>query len=394
MTVPQYEPAALNAPTYAGLFRSFLRLGLTAFGGPAMVGYIKDMSVNRFRWLSEEIFGDGVALCQSIPGATAMQTAAYVGLRAGGVLGALASFTGFALPAFILMLIMSSLYGRYHSVPWVVSAFSGLQVVVVAIVANATYVFGRVDFKSQREIMLAVIASVLFGAGISPVFAILGAALAGMVLFGTKGIATAAALKRNNDRYKFIEVSAILLVTFSVLFALYLADARLFSLAALMMKVDVFAFGGGFASLPLMLHEVVNVKGWIDSKTFMDGIALGQVTPGPIVITSTFVGYMSYGLSGAVVATIAVFMPSFLLVVAVTPVFDRLRTSTRFSAAMRGVLASFVGLLFFVTVRFAMSVHWDIGKAVLACAAFAALFKKVDILYVVLISIVISLLAF
>jgi chromate transporter len=388
------ELPVLNVPTYAGLFRSFLRLGLTAFGGPAMVAYIKDMSVHRFRWLSEEIFGDGVSLCQTIPGATAMQTAAYVGLRAGGLRGALASFTAFALPAFILMLILSSLYGRYYSVSWVASIFSGLQVVVVAIVANATLVFGRVTFKSHREIILAVIASALFGAGISPFLVILGAGLAGMVLFGNKGLAPAGALKREKSGYKFIEFSAILLFPFSVLFALYFADAKLFSLATLMMKIDLFAFGGGFASLPLMLHEVVSVKGWIDSKTFMDGIALGQVTPGPIVITSTFVGYMSYGLSGAIVATIAVFMPSFLLVVVVTPVFDRLKNSAYFSSAMKGVLASFVGLLFFVTVRFATTITWDAGKAVLACAAFAALFKKVDILHVVLISIVISLLAF
>jgi chromate transporter len=383
-----------RAPSLKNIFFSFLRLGLTAFGGPAMVAYIKDMSVNRLKWLNEEMFGDGVALCQSIPGATAMQTAAYVGLRAGGVRGALASFTGFALPAFVLMLILSLLYGRYHSVPWVVSIFNGLQVVVVAIVANATHLFGRVTFKSHREIILAVIASVLFGAGISPFFVILGAALAGMVFFRSKGLAPAVARKRKNKAYNFVHLLAVLLVPFSGLFALYLVDAKLFNLAALMMKIDIFAFGGGFASLPLMLHEIVTVKGWLDSKTFMDGIALGQITPGPIVITSTFVGYMSYGLSGAVVATIAIFMPSFLLVVAVTPVFDRLKNSAYFSAAMQGVLASFVGLLFFVAVRFAMAIPWDVGKAVLACAVFAALFRKIDILFVVLISIFISLVAF
>jgi chromate transporter len=385
---------SLRTPSSKNIFFSFLRLGLTAFGGPAMVAYIKDMSVNRFKWLNEEIFGDGVALCQSIPGATAMQTAAYVGLRAGGVRGALASFTGFALPAFSLMLILSSLYGRYHSVPWVVSVFNGLQVVVVAIVANATYAFGRVTFKSHREIILAVVASLLFAAGISPFFVILGAALAGMVFSGNRGPASPMTSGRKKKGYNFIQLSAVLLVPLSGLFVLYLVDAKLFNLAALMMKIDVFAFGGGFASLPLMLHEIVTVKGWIDSKTFMDGIALGQVTPGPIVITSTFVGYMSYGLSGAIVATIAIFMPSFLLVVVVTPVFDRLKNSVYFSAAMNGVLASFVGLLFFVTVRFAMAVPWDAGKAVLSCAAFAALFKKIDILYVVVISIFISLLVF
>jgi chromate transporter len=385
---------SLRTPSLKKIFVSFLRLGLTAFGGPAMVAYIKDMSVTRFKWLDEEVFGDGVALCQSIPGATAMQTAAYVGLRARGVRGALASFSGFALPAFILMLVLSSLYGRYHAVPWVVSLFNGLQVVVVAIVANATYSFGRVTFRSYREVMLAAAASILFGAGISPFFVILGAALAGILIYWNKGPATAATREWKGQGHHFHKLPAVLLVPLSGLLALYLVNAKLFNLAALMMKIDVFAFGGGFASLPLMLHEIVSVKGWMDSKTFMDGIALGQITPGPIVITSTFVGYMTYGLSGAIIATTAIFMPSFLMVIAVTPVFDRLKNSAYFSGAMKGVLASFVGLLFFVTVRFAMAVPWDIARALLACAAFAALFKKIDILYVVLISIIISLLVF
>jgi chromate transporter len=384
----------VDKPSAGRLFRSFLKLGLTAFGGPAMVAYIKDMSVGRFKWLDEEVFRDGVALCQSVPGATAMQTAAYVGLRAGGVRGALASYTGFGLPAFILMLVLSSLYGRYHAVPCVVSIFNGLQVVVVAIVANATYAFGRITFRRYREVILAVTAAVLFAAGISPFFVILGAALAGILLYANKTAVPVVRRERRSGAYSIGRLSAVLLVPFAGLLVLYLVSARLFNLAALMMKIDVFAFGGGFASLPLMLHEIVTVRGWMDSKTFMDGIALGQITPGPIVITSTFVGYMIYGLSGAVVATAAIFTPSFLLVVAVTPVFDRLKSSAYFSAAMKGVLASFVGLLFFVTVKFAMVVPWNVGKAVLASAAFAALFKKIDILYVVLISIVISLIAF
>jgi chromate transporter len=161
-----------------------------------------------------------------------------------------------------------------------------------------------------------------------------------------------------------------------------------------MMRIDLFAFGGGFASIPLMLHEIVNVRGWMDSKTFMDGIALGQVTPGPIVITSTFVGYMSYGLWGAAVATIAIFTPSFLMVIAITPVFDRLKASAYFLGATKGILASFVGLLFFVTIKFALAVPWDLVRIVLVCAAFIALIRKVDILYVVFITAVISIFAF
>jgi chromate transporter len=118
------------------------------------------------------------------------------------------------------------------------------------------------------------------------------------------------------------------------------------------------------------------------------------VTPGPIVITSTFVGYLTHGLAGAFVATVAIFTPSFLIVIAITPVMDRLRTSVYFMRATKGILASFVGLLFFAMVKFALDVPWDIVRGVLAITAFAALMKKVDILYVVLITAVISVFVF
>ncbi|MGC8756231.1 MAG: chromate transporter [bacterium] len=179
-----------------------------------------------------------------------------------------------------------------------------------------------------------------------------------------------------------------------MLIGIYYANVKLFNLAALMLKIDTFAFGGGFASVPLMLHEVVSVKRWIDYKTFMDGIALGQITPGPIVITATFVGFIVCGIIGALVATVAVFTPSFLILVMVTPVFDRLKSSVLFSKATKGILASFVGLLFFVTIKFALAVPWDVAKILLGVAALAALLKKVNILYVVLIGAVISLFCF
>jgi chromate transporter len=126
----------------------------------------------------------------------------------------------------------------------------------------------------------------------------------------------------------------------------------------------------------------------------MNGIALGQVTPGPIVITSTFVGYMISGTAGALVSTIAVFTPSFLMVIAVTPLMDKLKTSAYFAKATGGILASFVGLLFFVAMKFAFAIPWDSIRVLLACAALIALFKKVDILYLVLVTSAVSLFLF
>jgi chromate transporter len=383
-----------NKPSTTSLFLSFLRLGLTAFGGPAMVAYIKEMAVNSHKWLDEETFDDGVALCQSVPGATAMQTAAYVGLRSRGIPGALVSFIGFGLPAFILMLILSSLYVKYNAVPGIVSLFNGLQVVVVAIVAHATYSFGKTTFKNYRDVLIAIAAGALFWAGVSPFIVIIGSVCAGAALLKKSGAEPLTFLAEDKDRGILKRLAVLLSILVAVLLALYFVDSKLFRLALLMMRIDLFAFGGGFASIPLMLHEIVNVRGWMESKTFMDGIALGQVTPGPIVITATFVGYMSYGLWGAVVATIAIFTPSFVMVIAITPVFDRLKASAYFLGATKGILASFVGLLFFVTVKFALAVPWNIVSLVLVFAAFVALLRKVDILYVVLITAVISLFTF
>jgi chromate transporter len=161
-----------------------------------------------------------------------------------------------------------------------------------------------------------------------------------------------------------------------------------------MSKIDLIAFGGGFASVPLMFHEIVEVRSWMDASTFLNGIVLGQFTPGPIVITATFVGYLVHGLLGALVATIAIFLPSFLILVGVAPWFDRLRTSPWFTRAIGGVLCSFVGLLFTVTVRFALNVHWDWPHLALGAAALTALVLKVDILWVVVAGTAISAFAF
>ena len=136
-----------------------------------------------------------------------------------------------------------------------------------------------------------------------------------------------------------------------------------------MFRIDLFAFGGGFASVPLMYNEIVDVRSWMDGQTFLNGIALGQITPGPIVITATFVGYMLYGLIGAGVATVSIFLPSFLIVIGVTPYIDRLRNSAYFAGAIRAILCSFVGLLLTVTFRFASNISWDIPRVLLAVAA-------------------------
>jgi chromate transporter len=349
-----------------------------------MVAHIRELSLVRHQWFNEKEFKNGVALCQSIPGATAIQMAAYVGLKSRGTTGALATYTGFGLPAFILMLIFSVLYARYNSLPEIGSLFSGLQVIVVAIILNAIYAFGKNNVKNIQSAVIAILSATLFWQGISPFLVVAGAGLAGAILFQkARSEPPSPQTGQESMHWEAGKIIALGCILLAALVGLHVVNDVLFTLAAIMLKIDLFAFGGGFASLPLMLHEIVAVKGWMTNGTFMDGIALGQVTPGPIVITSTFVGYIVQGFAGAVVATIAIFTPSFFMVVTVAPIFDRLRTSPYFARVIDGILASFVGLLIYVLIKFALAVPWDVVRIVLGFAALAALIRKVDILYIV-----------
>jgi chromate transporter len=376
------------------LFLAFSRLGLTAFGGPAMVAYIRDLAVKKKRWLSQETFEDGTALCQSIPGATAMQTAAYVGLRAGGPLGALAAFVGFGLPAFALMVGLSAAYQAGRDLQLVLAAFHGLRVIVIALIVNATLNFGRSSIRNGRDAILAAGAAAFLVFHGSPIVAIVASAALSMLLYQGVSLPTRTSIVGSPDTGRHTPALAgmLALLVAAGLVVLYLLERRLFDLATLMLKVDIFAFGGGFASVPLMLHQVVDVHHWLDSRTFMDGIALGQVTPGPVVITATFVGYQVAGAAGAVVGTIGIFTPSLLMVLVTAPYFDRLQHSLWFRQAIRGVLASFVGLLVAVAINFGLAISWSIPSVVLALAALAVLRLKVDILWVVLVGATVSIL--
>jgi chromate transporter len=376
----------------SALFLALLRLGLTAFGGPAMVAYIGDLAVRKKKWLSEESFADGTALCQSIPGATAMQVAAYVGLRVRGVRGALATFVGFGLPAFVLMVALSGVYQVSRDLQPVAAAFRGLHAIVVALVANAVVTFGRSSIENWRDALLACGAATFLYFRGSPILAIVAAAAVGALLYrgATLPMRPVHAAGQPSGRRSIHLVLVAVIAGGAALAVLYVANRPLFDLATVMVKVDLFAFGGGFASVPVMLHQVVDVRNWMDSRTFMDGIALGQVTPGPIVITATFVGYRIAGLLGAVVATVAIFSPSFLMVLITVPYLDRLQNASLFRRALRGALASFVGLLLAVTVHFAVAASWTAPSILLAAAALVALWFKVDILWVVLAGAVVS----
>jgi chromate transporter len=382
------EPVQLSVtkttqPTLLQLFLAFLKLGAIAFGGPAMVAHIRTLAVQKKQWLDEVAFRNGVALCQTIPGATAMQASAYVGLRVHGVRGAATSFVGFGLPAFLLMLLLSVLYARFHDASLVASTFAGLRALVVALVGHAAFTFGTSYLKRWQDFVIVPVAALLFWVGLCPVLVILISFVMGVALRFAEGQTTQESPSKR-DPFPLRSVVFILGGAALCLLALFLLDRRLLSLSLLMLRIDLFAFGGGFASIPIMLHEVVQVQGWVQPKTFMDGIALGQITPGPIVMTATFVGYVVRGISGAFIATVSIFLPSFLLVITVAPFFQQLNSFHLFRKGVGGILCSFVGLLASTAVRLAISLRWDIPLVALAVAAFAALVLRINLLWIVL----------
>jgi len=360
------------------LFLSFLKLGFSAFGGPAMVAFIKDLSVKRKNWIEEKDFKEGVAIAQAVPGATALQVATYVGLKVRGVVGGLLSLIGFAFPAFLLMLALSWFYKSHQHLPQVENLFRALRVAVVAIVAKAFLDFFLPISKKAKEVFIAFLSFLLFFLGVNPFLIILACFVLSVLIFKDQGLPF-----EEKERVNWKKVILLAVVPVVILFLLYLFFPKYFKLSAVMMKVDAFAFGGGYASLPLMLNQVVDKLHWMSKGVFMDGIAMGQVTPGPIVITATFVGFYTLGLLGALIATISIFTPSFVIISIASELHSQVRHSAWFARAKKGLIASFSGLLFFAEVKFLGGVEWTIFKAVLAVLLAVALLRRVNILWIV-----------
>ncbi len=378
----------------ASLFLSFFRIGLTAFGGPAMIPFLRKMAIKEKGWIEDGNFRVGLAVCQAIPGATVMQLAAYIGLRVRGISGAIAAFCGFGFPAFALITILSAVYFRYHDLPMILSVFSGLKIVVVAILISATLDFVNKYIRALPDKLLSVGAGVAFVGNLHPALVIAIAATIGVLCFrkDETQVPQPGCLRQGNGHvWGAVGLTVALALALG---CLWLFQRELYQLAVLLMGVDILAFGGGFAALPVMLHEVVVRMGWLTEQVFLDGIALGQITPGPIVITAAFVGYALTGLAGAVVGAVAVFSPSFLLLLWSVPFCDRLLGSKYFRRGLRASLATLAGLMAAVTGTLVLSVHWSAASILLAGAAFVALRRHVDVLRVVIFGAGLSLFLF
>lgn len=369
----------MNQLTFKSLFLNFFKIGLTAFGGLAMTAHIRKHVVEKKRWLSEETFDSGLALCQVIPGAIVMQLAAYIGLKLKGIRGAIVSFIGFGLPAFLVMFVLSALYKHTKNISAVEIILNGLRVVIVAIVANAAYIFGKKNFHHFNDILIGAIAAVLFLIKLHPAVVLIIASILGIFL--SKNECTTPTETGKTRTFRFFLLLISIVICCAVI--LFFVNKDYFALATVMLRIDLFSFGGGLAAMPIMYHELIDIFNWFDEKTFMDGVILGQVTPGSIIIAATFFGYMKFGIIGSLLASVCVFTPSFLILMGIVPFFDKLKSYPQFNKIVNGILCSFVGLLVVVTYRFTVGIHWNIATIIFVLTAFILLVRKVDVIWVI-----------
>ena len=367
------------------LFTRVLKLGATAYGGPGMISQIKETAVNRYGWVKEGEFMRGVALCQLIPGATMVQIVTYIGYRVRGIWGALTAAVAFVLPAFIVLLALSAIYFKYHSL-WVIQAlFKGLGAIVVAIILNACITFGRSVLKDWKVIVISVLSFFAFFLQWNFVLIFVLAAVVGFVLRPKIPQTKAAASGGSSLDVKKKEYLIIALLAAVICLALivsYVVDPKITDLSLNLSKIGALAFGGGFTAIPLIQYEMVDRFHWLSTKEFLDGIALGQVTPGPILITATFVGYKVSKVLGATMATLGVFFPSFFILVLLIPYHDRLKGVEKVRMMEQGVLGSFIGMLALVLYNFGKTSLVDLPSILMASGAFLAIYKKISLPYI------------
>jgi len=373
-------------PANGKLFLTFLKLGFTAFGGPAMPVYLRKEIVDRKHWMDGRSFDAGLALCQVIPGAIIMQLSAYVGLKLKGIWGALLCFFAFGFPSFLIILGLSILYKNFSQIDFIEAILGTLRIIVVAIIAHATYIFGKKNLGSINDAAIGIIAAILFLLKLHPALVVGISVILGLIL--TRKDKPSFPSTGRNKTFNFFVV--LLGLTVLAVILLYILNPQYFSLATVMLRIGFFSFGGGVGAVPMMYHEIVALFGWMDKKTLTDGIILGQITPGSLIITATFAGYYHLGVLGGLFATIFVFIPSFLILMAIVPFFDRLSLYPNFSKIINGILCSFVGLLLITTIHFGIDIIWNPFSIAIGIISLALLMMRVNIPWLIAGGLVIS----
>ena len=353
----------VTRPSEAQAFCFWLKLGMISFGGPAgQVAIMHDELVEKRGWISERRFLHALNFCMALPGPEAQQLASYIGYWMFGVRGALTAGGLFVLPSFVLLCVMSAVYVEYGEVTAVEGVVRGLGAAVIALVAAAVIRIGGRVIRTRAALAVAVIAFGLLVAGVPFLVIIAAAALTGYVVGRVRPTLLRTPSGHGDDdhedvlvesglRRRFAQTLLIWLIPLAVLLlvgGLVAQLAGFFTLAALV------TFGGAYAVLPFVADAAVNRFGWLTADDMVAGLALGESTPGPLIMVNTFVGFLAgynvvgglaWGLLGAMIATVCTFAPSFVFIISGAPLIDRVRTTGAFASALNGITIAVVGVI-------------------------------------------------
>ncbi|MGC2193294.1 MAG: chromate efflux transporter [Terriglobales bacterium] len=340
----------------------FLRLGATAIGGPAVhISMMEEEVVTRRGWLTRAEFLDFLGATNLIPGPNSTEMAIHVGRVRAGWRGLLTAGVSFILPAALMVGCLAWAYVRYGALPQVGAVLYGVKPVVIVVIAQGAYRLGKSAMKSRWLVVLGVTAMVAAALGLDPLLT-LGAAgaLAGCIHLGSR---------RRSPNLLTVPLAAG---------GASLAGSLSFSLPLLflvMLKIGATLFGGGYVLVAFLRSDLVVRLGWLSERQLLDAVAMGQVTPGPLFTTATFVGYVLGGGTGALLATIAIFLPAFVLVALSGPLVPRIRSSPTAGAVLDGINVAALALMVVVSAQLARTAVVDWFTLTVAALSAVLLFR-------------------
>lgn len=356
----------------------FLKLGTISFGGPAgHIALMEQEFVRKRAWLDREHFLDLLAATNLVPGPNATEMAIHIGFVHAGWLGLFVAGAAFILPAFLICLALSWVYVRFGSLPEGQAILYGINPVVLAIILAATYRLGRTALKSWKQALIGILALAAVFLDVNEVLILLAAGLAGILL-----LAPPTSLVKGR-----LQGILLPLVPFSWVAprALDWLDDRLIQLGLYFLKVGSLLFGSGMVLFAFIQRDIVEGYGWLTQQQLIDAIAVGQMTPGPVLSSATFIGYLVSGWPGGVVATIAVFLPSFIIVALMGPFIPRLRRSPLAQAFLKGVNAAVVAMILAISLTLFRAAIIDLWTVLLLGLALIALLRfKIDTIWLIL----------
>lgn len=353
--------AAAREPSLAAFVAYFLRLGTFGFGGPiALAGSMQRDLVEERGWVTKEEYMNGLALAQLAPGPLAAQLAIYLGWTRAGLGGATLVAVAFVLPSFLMVMAISVAYVRFGGLAWMQSAFYGLGAAVIAIILRSAYKLVRLTLARDR-LLWAVFAANAFAT------AVMEAEVVSLIL--GCGLITLAARHWKSRVPVALSIAPPLLLFASGT----AAPATGGALFWFFVKAGAFVFGSGLAIVPFLYGGVVREHGWLTEQQFLDAVAVAMITPGPVVITVTFIGYLVQGFEGAVLASLGVFLPCYLFVVIPAPFYARFAANARLKAFVDGVTAAATGAIAGAVYVLARRAIVDLTTFLIFAATLAAL---------------------